>query len=375
MSCGTDKFVINKGVDNEFVLTIKQTGTTLPMEIVSNETNKEIVITPTVTYVPYSAEVPYIAPTEYQAAVVGQEYIAAIEGKVEKYSVYAGSLTNDTTYSLQINTTTIDVLYNVVTYPDVYEYLLEVANQINADATINGIVSVIVDSNTLKLEGVTEGDSYTVNGSNMFNIVETQTAVTGQAGQSYIAAQDEVLADPGQEYTAAVQPHYLATNDTIAVNLGELIEGLVITNIKVQPEVAVTSVNGITVPTNSWYDIGTTTAFDVVPVTNTDQLDEPLANIVLRIKLTLDSTVDTFEAYLIKASDDSTVLTKSLTIENTRSGKIKLSITDAEAATLESSKGDAVDRYYLRPTYRLMIDCNTVNNGAFIAKVPEVYVE
>jgi len=87
------------------------------------------------------------------------------------------------------------------------------------------------------------------------------------------------------------------------------------------------------------------------------------------------NNTDTFEAHLIKLNDGTTILTKLLSIEDTANGKVKLVVSSAEAGVLESSKGSEVDRYYLRPTYRLMIDCNTVNNGAFIAKVPEVYVE
>jgi len=38
MSCTTDKFVINKGLTNEFIFTIKQNDSTLPMTIVDTDT-------------------------------------------------------------------------------------------------------------------------------------------------------------------------------------------------------------------------------------------------------------------------------------------------------------------------------------------------
>lgn len=88
---------------------------------------------------------------------------------------------------------------------------------------------------------------------------------------------------------------------------------------------------------------------------------------------------DTFTAYLIRLVDDVVVLTltegSGIEAAANPNGKITINISQEQADTLVSEKGSKVDRYYLLPTYRLMVDCNTVNNGAFIAKVPEVYVE
>lgn len=88
---------------------------------------------------------------------------------------------------------------------------------------------------------------------------------------------------------------------------------------------------------------------------------------------------DTFTAYLISLADDAVVLTltegNGIEAAANPNGQITINISQAQADTLVSEKGSKVDRYYLLPTYRLMIDCNTVNNGAFIVKVPEVYVE
>lgn len=75
---------------------------------------------------------------------------------------------------------------------------------------------------------------------------------------------------------------------------------------------------------------------------------------------------------------------KPLVVEDGPNGKVSLSVTDDETLDetgvggiigLISEVGDKVDRYYLRPTYKLIIECSTANNGDFIAKVPEVYVD
>lgn len=84
---------------------------------------------------------------------------------------------------------------------------------------------------------------------------------------------------------------------------------------------------------------------------------------------------DTFTASLVLLSDQSVTLTQELTIVNSLSGQVSLSISTAQADALVSGKGSAVDRYYLKPMYKLIIDCNTVNNGNFLAKICEVYVD
>lgn len=60
---------------------------------------------------------------------------------------------------------------------------------------------------------------------------------------------------------------------------------------------------------------------------------------------------------------------------NLLSGKVTLTIGTADTTALVSDKGTKTDRYYTRPTYKLVIDCTTTNNGNFIAKVPEIYVD
>jgi len=55
-------------------------------------------------------------------------------------------------------------------------------------------------------------------------------------------------------------------------------------------------------------------------------------------------------------------------------GQIKVRFYEALVSTLDSERGSKADRYYTKPTYRLIIDCNTVHNGIFNAKIDLVYV-
>jgi hypothetical protein len=88
---------------------------------------------------------------------------------------------------------------------------------------------------------------------------------------------------------------------------------------------------------------------------------------------------DTFYADLIELGSDNTfsgVSNKLLEIDsNLSSGRVRLVLTAANTIGMVSEKGGKEDRYYQRPTYKLIIKCNTANNGSFLVKVPEVYVE
>ena len=92
---------------------------------------------------------------------------------------------------------------------------------------------------------------------------------------------------------------------------------------------------------------------------------------------------DVFEVILYKLSDDSEVGRVSLVenvngvvkVYNAPNGQILVKLYNALCDTLVKDKGTKADRYYLKPTYRLSIKANTVNNGNFVAKLKEVYVE
>lgn len=84
---------------------------------------------------------------------------------------------------------------------------------------------------------------------------------------------------------------------------------------------------------------------------------------------------DTFEAKLQKLNDDSVVATPTVSIYNKSNGQIKVVFTNEMVNSLTPDKGDKADGYYAIANYKLAIDCNTSNNGKFVAKVKKVYVE
>ena len=86
---------------------------------------------------------------------------------------------------------------------------------------------------------------------------------------------------------------------------------------------------------------------------------------------------DTFVLKMYKLDDSSQVAgTESvISVYDANNGQIKIVLDSALVNTLVSEKGKKEDRYYLKPTYRIAIDCNTTNNGTFVAKIPLVYVE
>lgn len=84
---------------------------------------------------------------------------------------------------------------------------------------------------------------------------------------------------------------------------------------------------------------------------------------------------DTFEAKLLNMCDGELVATLTTNVLNAQNGKIKLVLADTDADKLNVARGDRADYCYPKPLYRLVIDCDTVNNGKFVAKINKVYVE
>lgn len=84
---------------------------------------------------------------------------------------------------------------------------------------------------------------------------------------------------------------------------------------------------------------------------------------------------DTFVARLLSIKDGSKVATFTTNIINAQNGKIKLALDSTTVGALQIERGDRADYYYSKPLYKLVIDCDTVNNGKFVAKVHKVYVE
>ena len=65
----------------------------------------------------------------------------------------------------------------------------------------------------------------------------------------------------------------------------------------------------------------------------------------------------------------------NVTVYDDANGQILISLAEDDVSTMISERGDKVDKYYLKPTYRMVIDCNTANNGNFTAKINSVYVQ
>lgn len=92
-------------------------------------------------------------------------------------------------------------------------------------------------------------------------------------------------------------------------------------------------------------------------------------------------TADTFVAKLVSLDPESVesytfhITTPLTDTPDAVNGKISLVILTAATTGLIKEIGSKVDRYYPKPTYKLILECVTANNGEFIAKVGEVYVD
>ena len=64
-----------------------------------------------------------------------------------------------------------------------------------------------------------------------------------------------------------------------------------------------------------------------------------------------------------------------ISIHNDANGQIKIVMNPALTNKLKKERGPKEDRYYLRPTYRIAIECDTLNNGNFVAKLENVYID
>lgn len=120
---------------------------------------------------------------------------------------------------------------------------------------------------------------------------------------------------------------------------------------------------------------------DVTKFTITKGSDNVFIFTIKQDNSTLPLTIeigDTFKASLVLLDGDVPyipITLKDLVVEDALNGKVSLTIPLADTASLVKETGAKVDRYYLRPTYKLTINCVTVNNGKFIAKVDEVFID
>lgn len=91
---------------------------------------------------------------------------------------------------------------------------------------------------------------------------------------------------------------------------------------------------------------------------------------------------DTFEVTMYKLEDNSIVGTVDMTdgvngqisVYDAANGQVELVLKDELVDTLDLERGDRADYYYAKAMYRIAIECKTVNNGNFIAKIDKVYV-
>jgi 5S rRNA maturation endonuclease (ribonuclease M5) len=92
---------------------------------------------------------------------------------------------------------------------------------------------------------------------------------------------------------------------------------------------------------------------------------------------------DVFEFYLFK-HEDNILIAKITSIEDANgsivftdkdNGEITIKIKKELADTLTGSKGTYADRYYLKPKHYGLIDAVTLNNGNFISRIEEIFVD
>lgn len=102
-----------------------------------------------------------------------------------------------------------------------------------------------------------------------------------------------------------------------------------------------------------------------------------------KIALPLELTAtDTFKVHLIDLATKATVTTLTetdtvdgnVTITDLINGKITILIKPTLVATLKSLRGSQADNYYVRPTYKLLIEADTANQGKFITTLDRVGV-
>lgn len=93
---------------------------------------------------------------------------------------------------------------------------------------------------------------------------------------------------------------------------------------------------------------------------------------------------DTFKLLLINLDTDQ--IESTIDMDNTKAdgfidvyddanGQIRVTMNPTLTDRLEKERGPKEDRYYLKPTYRMSIECNTMNNGNFVAKLKNIFVD
>ena len=93
---------------------------------------------------------------------------------------------------------------------------------------------------------------------------------------------------------------------------------------------------------------------------------------------------DTFKLLLINLDTDqiestidmdSTKADGFIDVYDDANGQIRVTMNPMLTNRLEKERGAKADRYYLKPTYRMSIECNTMNNGNFVIKLKNISVD
>ena len=87
------------------------------------------------------------------------------------------------------------------------------------------------------------------------------------------------------------------------------------------------------------------------------------------------NVADTFVFKLKEGKTGNIVYTVAAVVADAINGKIMVSIPTDIANGLAVDIGDRCDYYKRKVTYRASIECSTVDNGKFVAKLDKVYVE
>ena len=93
---------------------------------------------------------------------------------------------------------------------------------------------------------------------------------------------------------------------------------------------------------------------------------------------------DTFKLLLINLDTDQ--VESTIDMDDTKAdgfidvyddanGQIRVTMNPTLTDRLEKERGPKEDRYYLKPTYRMSIECNTMNNGNFVIKLKNISVD
>jgi len=86
------------------------------------------------------------------------------------------------------------------------------------------------------------------------------------------------------------------------------------------------------------------------------------------------SNTDTFKATFTQLDNESISHSVIPTVYDAANGQIKIIVEQPIVDSMISERGSKADKYYMKPTYRLTVECNTSANGNFVTKVSSVYV-